>query len=55
MLGLENVGPYMHARQAQKLEDWTSVSLDAEGKKIQDDMTSKFQVCLYNKTTEASP
>ena len=36
----------MQAKQAQKLEDWASVPLDAEGKEIQDDMTRKFQVCL---------
>lgn len=44
MLGLQSVGPYMNTRQAQKLEDWTSVPLDDEGKRIQEEMTRKFQV-----------
>lgn len=44
MLGLENVGPYMQAKQAQKLSDWTLVELDNEGKLVQEEMTRKFQV-----------
>jgi exportin-5 len=44
MLGLQNVGPYMQSRQAQKLEDWSEVSLDLEGKQVQEEMTRKFQV-----------
>lgn len=47
MLGLENVGPYMHAKNAQNLEDWTAVPLDAQGRQIQEEMTKKFQVCIY--------
>lgn len=47
MLGLKNVGPYMNTRQAQKLEDWTSVPLDDEGKCIQEEMTRKFQVMSF--------
>ncbi|THC96525.1 hypothetical protein EYZ11_004024 [Aspergillus tanneri] len=43
MLGLQPVGPYMQARQAQKLEDWTSVPLDNEGRLVQEEMTRKFQ------------
>ncbi|KAL5365727.1 armadillo-type protein [Aspergillus floccosus] len=43
MLGLQDVGPYMQSRQAHKLEDWSSVSLDNEGRVIQEDMTRKFQ------------
>ncbi|KAI9927716.1 hypothetical protein ASPWEDRAFT_113938 [Aspergillus wentii DTO 134E9] len=43
MLGLQSVGPYMLAKEAHKLEDWTSVSLDSEGKQIQEEMTRKFQ------------
>ncbi|KAK1139975.1 karyopherin [Aspergillus melleus] len=43
MLGLQSVGPYMQTRQAQKLEDWTSVPLDDEGRRIQEEMTRKFQ------------
>lgn len=44
MLGLENVGSYMQAKQAQKLADWSSVFLDNEGKLVQEEMTRKFQV-----------
>ena len=44
MLGLQSVGPFMQAQQAQKLEDWASVPLDSEGKRIQEEMTRKFQV-----------
>ncbi|KAF4221066.1 hypothetical protein CNMCM6457_002100 [Aspergillus fumigatiaffinis] len=43
MLGLQNVGPYMRKNQAQKLEDWSAVPLDNEGKQIQETMTRKFQ------------
>ena len=46
MLGLQSVGPYMQTRQAHMIEDWTSVTLDSEGKQIQEEMTRKFQVCL---------
>lgn len=46
MLGIQSVGPYMQARQAQKLEDWTEVPLDSDGKQIQEEMTRKFQVCF---------
>lgn len=38
------MGPYMLAKQAQKLEDWTKVPLDSDGKQIQEEMTKKFQV-----------
>lgn len=44
MLGLENVGPYMQSKQAHKFLDWSSVSLDNEGKLVQEEMTRKFQV-----------
>jgi exportin-5 len=44
LLGLQNVGPYMQSRQAQKLEDWTEAALDPEGKAVQEEMTRKFQV-----------
>jgi exportin-5 len=44
LLGLERVGPYMQAKQAQKVEDWSVVQLDEEGKRIQEEMTAKFQV-----------
>ncbi|BCS22295.1 karyopherin MSN5 [Aspergillus puulaauensis] len=43
MLGLQNVGPYMQSKQAQKLADWSEVTLDAEGKQVQEEMTQKFQ------------
>ncbi|KAE8348511.1 armadillo-type protein [Aspergillus coremiiformis] len=43
MLGLQSVGPFMQAQQAQKLDDWASVPLDKEGKLIQEEMTKKFQ------------
>ncbi|KAJ5455108.1 hypothetical protein N7475_010229 [Penicillium sp. IBT 31633x] len=44
MLGLENVGPYMQSKEAQKLAEWTEVPLDNEGKLIQEEMTRKFQL-----------
>ncbi|KAJ5820132.1 hypothetical protein N7474_005723 [Penicillium riverlandense] len=44
MLGLENVGPYMQGKQAHKFLDWSSVSLDNEGKLVQEEMTRKFQM-----------
>lgn len=47
MLGLQSVGPYMQSKQAHMVEDWTSVILDSEGKQIQEEMTRKFQVCLF--------
>ncbi|KAL4926925.1 karyopherin MSN5 [Aspergillus undulatus] len=43
MLGLQNVGPYMQSKQAQKLADWSEVTLDAEGLQVQEEMTRKFQ------------
>jgi exportin-5 len=44
MLGLENVGSYMQAKQAYKFADWSEVILDEEGKVVQEEMTRKFQV-----------
>ncbi|KAJ5565967.1 hypothetical protein N7535_007605 [Penicillium sp. DV-2018c] len=44
MLGLENVGPYMQSKEAQKLADWSEVPLDNQGKLIQEEMTKKFQL-----------
>ncbi|CDM31976.1 hypothetical protein DTO013E5_9644 [Penicillium roqueforti] len=44
MLGLENVGPYMQSKQAQKLADWSEVALDNEGRLVQEEMTRKFQL-----------
>lgn len=44
MLGLENVGPYMQSKEAQKLADWSEVALDNEGRLVQEEMTRKFQV-----------
>lgn len=44
MLGVERVGPYMQAKQAHKIEDWSTVPLDEEGKRIQEEMSAKFQV-----------
>ncbi|KAL4901384.1 hypothetical protein BDW74DRAFT_160372 [Aspergillus multicolor] len=43
LLGLQNVGPYMQSKQAQKLADWSEITLDAEGVRVQDEMTQKFQ------------
>lgn len=34
----------MQAKQAWKLEDWSAIPLDDEGKRIQEEMTAKFQV-----------
>lgn len=55
LLGLQNVGPYMQSKQAQKFEDWSEVTLDTEGKQVQEEMTRKFQVklskaCLHIET-----
>lgn len=47
MLGLDNVGPYMQAKQAHKFADWSEVLLDSEGKFGQEEMTRKFQVGLF--------
>lgn len=44
MLGLDNVGPYMQAKQAHKFADWSEVLLDSEGKFGQEEMTRKFQM-----------
>ncbi|KAJ5768461.1 hypothetical protein N7533_001044 [Penicillium manginii] len=44
MLGLENVGSYMQAKQAYKFADWSEVILDEEGKVVQEEMTRKFQM-----------
>lgn len=44
MLGIENVGSYMQAKQAHRLADWSSVTLDGEGKLVQEEMTRKFQM-----------
>ncbi|KAL2219423.1 armadillo-type protein [Thermoascus aurantiacus ATCC 26904] len=44
LLGLHRVGPYMQAKQAWKLEDWSAIPLDDEGKRIQEEMTAKFQL-----------
>ncbi|KAJ5472893.1 hypothetical protein N7530_006894 [Penicillium desertorum] len=44
MLGLENVGPYMQSKEAQKLADWSEVALDNEGRLVQEEMTRKFQL-----------
>ncbi|KAJ9237889.1 hypothetical protein DTO169E5_5060 [Paecilomyces variotii] len=43
LLGLDKVGPYMQAKQAQKIEDWSTVPLESEGKQIQEEMSAKFQ------------
>ncbi|KAL4879609.1 armadillo-type protein [Aspergillus karnatakaensis] len=43
MLGLQDVGPYMQSKQAQKEPDWSVVTLDLEGKRVQEEMTRKFQ------------
>ncbi|GBF62964.1 hypothetical protein TMEN_5574 [Trichophyton mentagrophytes] len=43
VLGLDKVRPYLQKREAQKIEDWTAVPLDAEGIHIQEDLSKKFQ------------
>ncbi|KAJ5111277.1 hypothetical protein N7532_001812 [Penicillium argentinense] len=48
MLGLENVGSYMQAKQAQNFADWSEVALDNEGKVIQEQMTTKFQAWTFS-------
>lgn len=44
VLGLESVGPYLRAREAQKLDDWSIAPLDETGKSLQKQLNSKFQV-----------
>lgn len=44
LLGVKGVGPYLQARQAHKVEDWSTIALDEEGKQIQEDLTVKFRV-----------
>lgn len=44
LLGLDQVHPYLQTRQAQRLEDWSAYPLDEEGKRIQSQMNSRFQV-----------
>ncbi|PGH11682.1 hypothetical protein AJ79_04705 [Helicocarpus griseus UAMH5409] len=43
MIGLDKIWPYLQHLQAQQIEDWSTIPLDEEGRKIQADMTSKFQ------------
>lgn len=47
LLGLEEVGPYMQTREAQKMPDWGAVPLDETGKGIQEQMTKRFQVYRF--------
>ncbi|EER44565.1 nuclear import and export protein Msn5 [Histoplasma capsulatum H143] len=44
LLGLDQIWPYLQRVQAQKVEDWSMIPLDEEGRKIQAHMTSKFQL-----------
>lgn len=44
MLAVDQVGPYMQARQAHNIEDWSSIEIDDEGRALQDRMTTSFQV-----------
>ncbi|KAG5290004.1 nuclear import and export protein Msn5 [Histoplasma ohiense] len=43
LLGLDQIWPYLQRVQAQKVEDWSMIPLDEEGRKIQAHMTLKFQ------------
>ncbi|EEQ88473.2 nuclear import and export protein Msn5 [Blastomyces dermatitidis ER-3] len=43
ILGLDQIWPYLQRLQAQKVEDWSTIPLDEEGKNIQAHMTTKFQ------------
>ncbi|KAI1959374.1 karyopherin [Ophidiomyces ophidiicola] len=53
--GLDQVHPYLKARQAQKIEDWSTVLLDEDGKRIQKQMNSRFQrIPLRNTKTMLS-
>lgn len=47
MLGIQDVGPYMESKGARNLEDWSAVPLDSQGRQIQEEMTKKFQVCIF--------
>ncbi|EEP82733.1 conserved hypothetical protein [Uncinocarpus reesii 1704] len=52
IFGIDQVHPYLQARQAQKLEDWSACALDEEGKRLQSQLNSKFQrVPLRNTKT----
>ncbi|EAS28945.3 exportin-5 [Coccidioides immitis RS] len=52
VFALDQVHPYLQARQAQNIEDWSVITLDEEGKRIQSQMNSKFQsVPLRNTKT----
>jgi exportin-5 len=44
LLGFGGVGPYMQAKNAHRIEDWSAIALDDEGKLLQETMTTKFQV-----------
>jgi exportin-5 len=44
LLGVDGVQNYMQSRRANKLEDWSSVQLDDEGKNMQTRMNDLFQV-----------
>ncbi|KAK2744008.1 hypothetical protein FQN57_004461 [Myotisia sp. PD_48] len=42
VLGLSKVHPYLQKRQAQKVEDWSTIQLDPEGKSLQEELNQKF-------------
>jgi exportin-5 len=44
LLGLQDVGPYLQMKEARNIEDWTSTPLDPQGRRVQEEMTKKFQV-----------
>ena len=48
LLGAEGVCPYLETRDVQKIEDWATIALDDEGKAIQAQMSSKFQVLPHD-------
>lgn len=46
LLGVDHVQNYIQTRRADRLEDWSSVILDEEGKNMQSRMNELFQVRL---------
>ncbi|RMJ25119.1 hypothetical protein PHISP_04018 [Aspergillus sp. HF37] len=43
LLGLQDVGPYLQMKEARNIEDWSSTPLDPQGRRVQEEMTKKFQ------------
>jgi exportin-5 len=48
LLGLQDVGPYLQMKEAGNIEDWSSTPLDPQGRRVQEEMTKKFQVNTHS-------